>query len=147
MNHYPSWWNSTVTIFNKVKDDKEKVKWFTKVLNDCFYKHTVEKIIVGNTTISSNASVCRIRVSDSFLAPDAYMKLQESERADYFTLKVGDIVVFGEVDDRIDEYVTGKRSADLVKKYKEWPGCFTIETVNINVGGGRGNEHYHVRGT
>ncbi len=146
MNHYAKWWDTTITLFNKYVGEDKKVKWYSTVIKDCFYKHSLNKITVGNTTIASNVSVCRIRVNDSFLTKDAWMKLQDSERSNHFTLCTGDIIVAGETDFELDEYVNGKRSSDLIKQYNNWPGCFTIESVDINVGGGRGNEHYHVRG-
>ena len=86
-------------------------------------------------------------MSDDFIDKKAWMKLSDRERMDKFTLSVGDIIVADDVDFEVDEYAKGKTSANLIGENKEWPGCFTIETVNINVGGGRGNEHYHVRGT
>lgn len=147
MNHYPKWWNTTVTLYNKYTGEDKKVKWYRTVLENCFYRHTLDKITVGNTTIASNVSVCRIRVNDSFINRDEWMKLLDSEKDEHFTLCTGDIIVAGETEFEIDEYTNGKRSSDLIKQYREYPGCFTIETVNINVGGGRGNEHYHVRGT
>lgn len=148
MNTYASWWDDTITLYNRyVEPDTKKVSWYRHVISGCFYKHTVEKLTVGNTTIDANVSICRIRVSDDFIDKKSWMKLDESERAEKFTLSGGDIIVADETDFEIDDYVSGKRPSDLIKENKEWPGCFTIETVNINVGGGRGNEHYHVRGT
>jgi hypothetical protein len=66
--------------------------------------------------------------------------------SDFFTLGTGDIIVKGEVDDEIDEYTSKKRSTDLVAKYKALQGCMQIEEVAINVGAGRCNEHYYVKG-
>lgn len=147
MNHYPEWWDDTITLYNKFIDKDNKVYYFRHVITDCFYKHTVEKVTVGNTTISSNVSICRIRVNDAFVDKRAWNELPASDKRDMFTLSIGDIIVAGETEYEIDEYSKGSRSSDLLKEYKEWPGCFTVETVNINVGGGRGNEHYHARGT
>lgn len=146
MNHYPSWWDSTITLYNKYVDAEKKVSWYRHVIEGCFYTHTLDKITLGNTTIASDVSTCRIRINDAFIGKADWNELQSSERAEKFTLSTGDIIVVGNVDFEIDEYEKDKRSSDLVKKYKEWPGCFTIDTVNINVGGGRGNEHYHVKG-
>ena len=148
MNNYPSWWDDTITLYNKyIEPGTKRVKWFRHVLTDCFYKHTVEKITVGKTTIDANVSVCRIRVSDDFIDKKSWMAMSDDEKALYFTLSGGDIIVADEIDFEIDEYTPGQRSSDLIKDNKEWPGCFTVEVVNINVGGGRGNEHYHVKGT
>lgn len=148
MNQYGPWWDDTITLYNKyIEPTTKKITWYRHVIPDCFYKHTVEKLTVGKTTIDTNVSICRIRVSPEFLDKKSWMKLSDNERMSYFTLGVGDIVVADETDFDIDEYTAGQRSSDLIKENKEWPGCFTVEVVNINVGGGRGDEHYHVRGT
>lgn len=148
MNNYPQWWDTTVTLYNKYIDaETREVKWFRHVLRDCFYKHTLEKVTVNDTTISSDATICRVRVNDSFIRKDEWNKLQDDDKTKYFTLCAGDIVVADEVDFEIDEYEKGKRSSDLIQSHKDWPGCFMIEIVNINVGGGRGNEHYYVKGS
>ena len=65
---------------------------------------------------------------------------------DYFTLAPGDIIVKGIITDNIDEYTKGQRSSDLINKYKDLRGCIQIEDVALNVGVGRNNEHYYVRG-
>lgn len=75
-----------------------------------------------------------------------WVNLPADEKANYFTLGKGDIIVKGEADDEISEYVSGHRSNELVKKYKDLQGCMVIDEYTINTGGGRGNEHYHVRG-
>ena len=148
MNHYPEWWDDTITLYNKyIEPTTKRVTWYRHVLSGCFYKHTVEKVTVGKTTIDTDSSICRIRVSENFIDKKSWMKLTDEGRAEKFTLSGGDIIVADETDFEIDEYVQGKRSSDLVNSNKEWPGCFTIVYANINVGGGRGNEHYHVRGT
>ena len=147
MNRYPSWWNETITLYNKFIDPVDKkTKWYRHIISDCFYRHTTEKLTVGNTTIASDISICRIRISDNFVGKDDWDNLPDEEKQEKFTLTGGDIIIHGETDFEVDEYTTGKRSSDLIKENKQWPGCFTIETVNINVGGGRGNEHYHVKG-
>lgn len=147
MNNYPSWWNTTITLYNKfINPETKRVSWYRHVISDCFYKHTVDKITVNNTTIESNSSICRIRVDDAFIDKRAWNELPDNEKKSLFTLSAGDIIVAGDVDFEIDEYTREQRSSDLINEYKEWPGCFTVETVNINTGGGRGNEHYHVRG-
>ena len=147
MNHYPTWWDDTITLYNKYIDPETKqVKWYRHVIEECFYSQTVQKVTVGKTTIDTNTTVCRIRVSENFLDKKSWIKLSDAEKAEKFTLSVGDIIVGDEIDFEINEYVNGQRSSDLIKANKLWPGCFTVETANINVGGGRGNEHYHARG-
>ena len=147
MNHYPKWWNDTITLYNKFTDNElKKVVWHRYVLKGCFYKRATESLIVGNTRIVSDVAICRIPVNKKFKGKTEWIKLSDEEKEQFFTLSAGDIIISEEVDFEIDERTPGKRSSDLVRQYSEWPGCFTIESVNVNVGGGRGNEHYHVRG-
>lgn len=147
MNHYPTWWDDTITLYNKyIEPETKKVKWYRHVIEGCFYKHTVEKLTVGKTTLDSNSSICRIRVSDDFIDKKSWMSLTDEKKSEKFTLSGGDIIVADKVDFEIDEYAKGKMSSDLINENKEWPGCFTVEIANINVGGGRGNEHYSARG-
>ena len=144
MNHYPSWWCDTITLYNRYVDSDNRVYYFRHVIANCFYKHTVDKIVVGETTITSNTTKCRIRKSDNYINKGDWNELDD--KTSKFTLSSGDIIIAGEVDFEVDEYAKGHRSSDLISMYKEYPGCFTIETVNIDVGGGRGNEHYYLRG-
>ena len=148
MNNYPEWWNTTITLFNKYTDKvTNKTYWYKHVIDDCFYDHTIDKVVVGRTTIESNTSICRIRVNDLFVNKKDWNALSDADKKSHFTLCAGDIIVADVVEEDIDEYTTGHRSSELIKQFKEWPGCFTVETASINVGGGRGNEHYLARGT
>ena len=147
MNAYGPWWCDTVTVLNKYTDKAtHKVTWFSTVLKDCYYKHTQEKMTIGQATIASDVSTCRIPVNDAFVDKRTWNAMSEDDKAKHFTLAIGDIIVAGEVDVEINEYEKGKRATDVLAEYKEWPGYFTVDSVNINVGGGRGNEHYHAKG-
>lgn len=147
MNNYGQWWNSTITLYNKFKNpDDNKIYWYRHVIKDCFYNHSQNEIVVGQSKIASDVSVCRIRVNDSFKDKRSWNELNSSEKEQFFTLAPGDIIVADETEFEINEYEKGKRSSDMMAEYKEWPGCFTVKSVNINVGGGRGNEHYLARG-
>ena len=147
MNNYPAWWNATITLYNKFVDkDTKRTEWYKHVIPNCYYSHVLDKVTVGRTTIESKNSICRIRVSDLFRDPKAWKELTEADKHKYFTLGTGDIIVADEVAFEIDEYEQGARSSDLKSEYKDWPGCFTIEYIGINVGGGRGNEHYLAKG-
>ena len=52
----------------------------------------------------------------------------------------------GEVTDEIDEYASGFRSSDILTKYKKRGECMVIDRCAVNVGPGRGLEHYYVKG-
>jgi len=146
MNDYPSWWDTTVTLYNKYTSSDGEITWFRHVIPNTFYKLVREKLTVGDTTLITNESVCRIRISDDFMPPIQWKALSESEKSQYFTLRAGDIIVGEETDFEINEYAKGSRSSDLKDIYKDWPGCFTVEIASVNVGGGRGEEHYLARG-
>lgn len=146
-NHYPSWWDTTITIYNKYEDKLTNVvTWYRHVVEKTFWKYSGNKVVVGNTVLETKDIICRIRKDDAFLEKHEWIALPNDRMADYFTLGQGDIIVKGEVDDDINEYQSGKRSSDLKKKYKALQGCIEIQEWSNNTGGGRGNEHYFVKG-
>lgn len=147
MNNYPSWWNTTITIYNKYTDPQTGiVTWYRKVVEGAFWKYTGNKIAVGNTVLETKDIICRIRKDDRFQDRFSWVSLPNDVMSNYFTLAQEDIIVKGEVDDEINEYVSGRRSTDLKKKYKTTQSCLEIQAWTDNTGGGRGNEHYYVKG-
>lgn len=146
MNNYPEWWNRNITIYNMFKDSNGKVVWYSTKIEGAFYQVDNIKVAVGQTIIQSDSTICRIRVDERFMNPKDWKQLSGEDKANFFTLAPRDIIVNDHVDFKVDEYAKGHRASDLIAEYKGWPGCFTVETVSINVGGGRGNEHYLARG-
>lgn len=147
MNKYPVWWDSTITVFNKYVDPATRlITWYKTVLTNCFWKYTGNKVTVGETTIESDSTICRVPINKNFREKHLWDNLQTIQRQSTFTFGVGDIIVRGNVDDTVDEYTSGKRSSDLLTKYKQMQGCMVIEKCSISVGQGRGNEHYYVKG-
>lgn len=145
MSKYPEWWNTTITVFNKYEDPTSRqITWYKTVLTDCFWKNTGNKIVVGETTLDTNATLCRIPLHPAFL--EKYEWNNTQNKSEHFTLSAGDILVRGEVTDEIDEYASDCRSSDILTKYKKLQGCMVIEQCAINTGDGRGLEHYYVRG-
>lgn len=148
MNHYGKWWDQTLTVYNKYTDPLTKVvTWHKHVVTNSFWKYVGEKIHVGNTIIETKDIICRIPKREDFMEKYLWLQLPNDEMSNYFTLGENDIIIKGEVDDEVDEYTSGHRSSDLVSKYKALQGCMTINRVAINTDGGRGNEHYYVKGT
>lgn len=146
-NLYPEWWETTITIYNKFTDPQTKVvRWYKTVVNGAFWKYVGEKLTIGQTVLETNSIICRIRKDDRFLEKYEWVNTPNDKMSDYFTLGKGDIIVKGEVDEEINEYQSGHRSTDFIAKYKELQGCMSIEETSINVGAGRCNEHYLVRG-
>ena len=147
MNNYPSWWNTTVTVYNRYDDPQTNiVSWHRHVVHGTFWKAAGDKVVVGNTVLDTENIICRIRKDSAFLEKSAWIEIPNDQMPKYFTLSQGDIIIKGEVSDEINEYVSGKRSTDIKKKYKELGGCLEIKQWSNNTGGGRGNEHYYVRG-
>lgn len=145
MNRYPEWWNTTITLYNKYEDPvTRKVSWYRTVLHNCFWKYTGNKIVVGETVIETNTTLCRIPANTEFLERHIWNNTQDKSL--HFTLCTGDILVKGEVTDEIDEYASGYRSSDILTKYKKYGECMCIEQCADLTGDGRGPEHYYVRG-
>lgn len=146
MAAYPIWWDSTITLYNRYEDSVTGViTWHRTVLSNCFYKETGQKIKIGQVELESDNVTCRIPENNKFKQAYEWMKLPNDEMSSYFTLNTGDIVVKGEVDDEINDYLSGHRSSDFLNKYK-YRGIFRIENVGINTGTGRGLPHYYISG-
>jgi hypothetical protein len=147
MNNYPSWWNTTITLYNRYQDPQTNViTWHRYVITNAFWKYVGDKITIGKTVLETNNIICRIRKDDRFLERYEWLNIPNDLMENYFTLGQGDIIIKGEVDDEINEYASGKRSSDLKKKYKALQGCMEVQEWSDNTGGGRGNEHYYVKG-
>jgi len=147
MNNYPQWWNTTITVYNRYEDKLTNlVTWYRHTIDGAFWKYTGDKVVVGNTVLETKDIICRIRKDDFFREKADWIAIPNDKMSQYFTLSQGDIIVRGEVTDEINEYVSGKRSTDLKKKYKALQGCLEIQEWADNTGGGRGNEHYYVKG-
>lgn len=145
MSNYPAWWNATITVYNKYEDPVTRlITWHRVVLYNCFWKYTGNRIVVGDTALETNTTMCRIPTNPMYL--EKYQWDDLADKYDYFTLSPGDIIVKGVVDDLIDEYEPGQRSTDLIAKYKKLSGCMVIEQCAVNAGPSRGLEHYYVRG-
>ena len=155
MSNFPfPWWDKTITIYNKVIDPTtQRVSWYKNTVENCFWKCVNNTYVIGRGGISSAGItletkdvICRIPQDDRFVTKSEWRELKDAERKDYFTLANGDIVVLGEVTDEIDEYTAGKRSTDLVAKYKEDDACIEIDTYVDNVQTGVGLAHYRIVG-
>lgn len=145
MSKYPEWWNTTITVYNKYENPSSRIiTWYKTVIHNCFWKYTGNKIVVGETALETNTTMCRIPVNTAFL--EKYAWDEADDKSEHFTLSLGDIIIKGEVDEIVDEYTAGHRSSDLLAKYKRLQGCMVIEQSAMNTGLGRGMEHYYVRG-
>ena len=146
MSKFP-WWDSTLTIYNRYEDAQTQVvTWYATVLTDCFWKATGNEISINNVALDTNTILVRIPENASFMEKYLWNQLPNADKASYFTIGVGDIIVKGGVEDVINEYVDGHRSSDLIEKYKSSPGCMIIDRYGNNTGLGRCKPHYYVTG-
>ena len=144
---YPLWWDTTVTVYNKITDaSTQVVTWYKTVITDCFWKMTGAEVRVGDAVLDSKAIVCRIPKSPIFMEKQDWIKLPVAQLSDYFTLAQGDIIVKGECAFDINEYEKGYRSSDLLGFYSQYQACMEITEFSNNTGIGRNNEHYLARG-
>ena len=147
MNIYPEWWNTSITIYNRVEDAQTNViSWYKHAVDGAFWKYVKDKMTVGETVLETNKIICRIRKDEAYMDKSEWLALPNDKKAGFFTLGQKDIIVKGAVEDEIDEYVKGHRSTDIIAKYKALQGCMEIDTVSDNTGGGRGQEHYLAEG-
>jgi len=146
-NYYPMWWDTPITVFNKYTDTQTRVvKWYKTTLDNCFWKDTGNKVNVGDTLLETNDIICRIPKQENYLPPFEWVNIPNDEMSNYFTLSVGDIIIRGHIEDDIDEYISGKRSTDIISKYKDNQGCLEIKKVAINTNTGMVTPHYNVKG-
>lgn len=145
---YPVWWDTTITIYNKYEDTQTHlITWFRTVVDTgSFWKYVKDTISINNTVLESKKTICRIRESEKFLEKYVWIGKTTEQKANYFTLGPGDIIVKGTVTDAINEYAVGSRSSDLLTKYRALQGCMEIDLVSLNVGPGRCEPHYRVEG-
>lgn len=146
MSSYPSWWDSTITIYNKYTDPTTKVvKWYRTTLNQCFWKNVGSKVQVGEVVIDTESITCRIPQQSTFRDAYKWVDIPNDKKGDFFTLQQGDIIIKGEILDDIDEYKQGQRANDLINKYR-LQGCITIKDFAIDTMTGMWNPHYYVKG-
>lgn len=147
MSNYPVWWDTSVTIYNKYTDPTtQTVTWYRSVVDNAFWKDVNDKVTIGDTILESNKIICRIREDANYKDKYLWIDLPSEDKARFFTLGQGDIIVKGKVADEVDEYSKGHRSTDLIAKYKELQGCLEIQKASNNTGAGRGLPHYLAQG-
>ena len=103
-----------VTVYHKVTDrstGRTVTSWKRSVYKNCYFG-MVSAESLTDTTLSP---------ADSFVARIPY--------ADGIEVVPGDIIVSGEVSDVIED-VSGKRSSDLLERYRG--KAFTASSVSVN---------------
>ena len=147
MTYVPPWWEKTITVYNRYEDPTTRViTWHRHKIDDCFWTYEGNQLTIGNTTLETNTTICRIPQDKLYLEKYQWNALPNDSLNNYFTLGVGDIIILGDVSDVVDEYASGHRSTDLINKYKDLQGCIIVQNVVNNTGTARCIPHYLVRG-
>lgn len=133
----------TVTLYNRRKqvstDGKTAETWVRRVLTDCSWVRTHERVR-SDTEVGYTSSVtCRIPASADYLPPAEWDAL--SDPAGKFTLAAGDVLVFGAV---ADEVSAALPIGELVKKH-ERRGAIVVSSAKDNSRNGV-LPHYVARG-
>ena len=134
------YWNKTITVYNKYEDSDGLITYYRRVLHDCFWKETNNKVSVSNVTLQSNNHIIRIPQSADYLPPAEWQAL--ADKTGKFTLQTGDIIVKGDIAFEIDELEDGQRLNDFLAQYRQG----AAEIVSINDDTDLPNAHYFVRG-
>lgn len=125
-------WDKTITLYNRYEDEQTGIiKWYRHKLGKCFYKRTNNKVRVGDVQLQSDDTIIRIPAQSGYLPPFAWNDLPNDRKGNQMTLQSGDLIFLGNVSEEIDEYTSGKRSSDLITKYKALGSVF-VSSVNIN---------------
>lgn len=133
----------TITLYNclKARDNPDKKDvWIRTVLYDCFYKASTSQIWNGTEASMVNTYTVRIPESHEYLPYHSWSELDE--RAGYFTVSEGDIVVYGECLEEITGN-SGNTAPQLLLKYK--PDAFKIASFSDNTAH-RMAKHYRLGG-
>ena len=147
MISYPKWWDTTLTIFNKYEDPLTNlISWYKHSIDGCFWKNTQNKISIGGTELETNNIISRIPQQSNYLPRGDWEQLPNDKMNQFFTLSSGDIVIKGNIDVEIDEYTQGKRSNDIIGKYKRLGECMVVDASSDNTGVSRCDPHYYITG-
>lgn len=137
-------WDKIITLYNRYEDEQTGViRWYRHKLNNCFYKRTNNKISVGGVQLQSDDTIVRIPAQSGYLPPFVWNSLPNDRKGNQMTLQSGDLIFLGDVSEEIDEYTSGKRSSDLITKYKVLGSVFV---KNVNINDFMYGQHYLVKG-
>lgn len=144
---YPVWWETTITLFNKYTDPLTYVvKWYKTILPLCFWKSSNNRVTIGNTELQTNDVICRVRKSNKYKSKAEWVELPNDEMGEYFTFSEGDIIIIGDIPDEINEREKGKKSTEIIAKYKGLQACIVVKSFSDNTGAGRVYPHYFIDG-
>lgn len=120
-------WNDKVTIYNDIPANKVEDRHFDCfVINKCQVQGGFVSRANGNIQNIINAKTVITKDIEHYLPADKYAELPVDKRNGFYTLRNGDFVVFGDVDDIV---TTSAEYSALQKKY----GDVGIKVMSFSV--------------
>ena len=123
--------DSKMTIYNDIPANAIEDRRFNRfVLDKCNVQGgrvsradgTIENVVNAISVITKNI--------DEYLSPSEYLNTPSDIKAKRYTVQVGDFIVFGEVDDVVENSL---QWAQLQKKYEH--GGIKIVSIAVNIHG------------
>ena len=119
------YWNTEITLYSRSVSAKGEVSWRASYHRKCFWQKKTMRERIDGAEFKPASIVCRI--------PQPFPEVN-----------VGDIIICGRVNDVINEYATGKRSTDILKKHAG--NAMLVSDVHINRRGFAGLDHLYAGG-
>ena len=124
-------WKNKVTIFNdKPKNAVEDRHFDRFVIDKCNIQGGIVSKADGTIENIVNAVSVITKDVEHYKQPMEYAKLPVDIREDFYTVQVGDFIVFAEVDDVV---TTSREFAELQSKYAN--NGIVVRSVSANIHG------------
>ena len=124
-------WNSKVTIFNDIEAWGETPRSFERfVIDKCQVSEKCVDKADGTVRNDVNVKTVITKYVKQYKTPVEYVKLSKEERANFYTVQAGDIIVLGEIEDVV---TNAKDLQNLQRKYEG--NCFKVTSVSAYING------------
>ena len=124
-------WKQKVTIYNDIPKNAVEERHFDRfVVDGCNIQGGIVSKADGTVENIVNAVSVITKDVEHYKTPLEYAKLPVDIREDFYTVQVGDFVVFAEVDDVV---TTSREFAELQEKYKD--NGIVVRSISANIHG------------
>ena len=124
-------WKHKVTIYNDISADAVNARRFDRfVIDKCNIQGGIVSKADGTIENIVNAVTVTTKDVERYKQPLEYAKLPVDMKEKFFTVQVGDFIVFGEVDDVVS---TSREFAELQNKYAD--NGIVVRSVSVNIHG------------
>lgn len=124
--------NSDITIYNRYLDSAGLDKYQRTVIKGVNWQGKRNATVTEKGLQLADSTLIFIDKLPNYISPKRFAKLDDSERANYFTFRAGDKIVKGEVDLEITRAAELEKQFDDVvdiKSVTELPHHFEVEGV------------------